>query len=214
MATNHLSNARENMANRAMSSLLNSVRNSSRPAVAQTDPSTMITQSGIMVYILEALCARLPINRFFEKQNSAFAFIAVGVGLERRYLLQWNETWHVFNLIGGKLDNSRGDSGLLSYAIQRELEEEIGLQSGEDFEIGPCLKIVKMCQYSRREKKLKRYEFGIFAVTLFPHLNEINWPNYAARWLSTHHENVFASAEETLQAREIRPKLPMTKCAT
>jgi 8-oxo-dGTP pyrophosphatase MutT (NUDIX family) len=137
--------------------------------------------------------------RFLNRQRSAFAFIAVGRGAERRYLLQWNEVWCGFNLIGGKLDDSKGDAGSLSRALQRELEEELGLKYGEDFEVGPCLKTVKMRQFSRRENKSKNYRFGVFDVSLFPQLlKNINYPNYAARWLSTHYENVFVSAEEVV----------------
>jgi 8-oxo-dGTP pyrophosphatase MutT (NUDIX family) len=153
-----------------------------------------------MIAWVNDLLARLRMWRSLKRQNSAFAFIAVGSGVERRYLLQWNDTWQVFNLIGGKLDNSRGDAGSLSRALQRELEEEMGLKNGEDFEIGRCLKTVKMRQYSRRENKAKNYHFGVFDVALFPQLlNNINHPNYAARWLSTRYENVFASAEEIME---------------
>jgi 8-oxo-dGTP pyrophosphatase MutT (NUDIX family) len=146
---------------------------------------------------LRKLHARIEIWRFVKRQRSAFAFIAVGTGRQRRYLLQWNETWQVFNLIGGKLDNSKGDSDSLSRALQRELEEEMGLKNGEDFELGRCLKTVKMRQFSPREKKAKYYRFGVFDVALFPRLlHSISHPNYAARWLSTRYENVFVSAEE------------------
>lgn len=152
--------------------------------------------------------------RLFKRQNGAFAFIVVGAGKKRRYLLQWNETWQVFNLIGGKLDNDRGDAGSLRRALQRELEEEMGLKPGDDFEIGRCLKTVKLRQYSRREERIKNYRFGIFDVAIFPQLlNSINYPNYAARWLSTRYENVFASAEEiaNMQTSDGRAISPTTK---
>jgi 8-oxo-dGTP pyrophosphatase MutT (NUDIX family) len=136
---------------------------------------------------------------FRNRQYSAFAFIAVGTNAQRRYLLQWNAAWQVFNLIGGKLDDNKGDAGCLSRALQRELEEEMGLINAEDFEVGPCLKVVKMHQFSLREKRAKRYRFGVFDVTLFPKFSSsIDQPNYAARWLSTCYENVFVSAEEII----------------
>jgi 8-oxo-dGTP pyrophosphatase MutT (NUDIX family) len=134
---------------------------------------------------------------FRNRQHSAFAFIAVGTNAQRRYLLQWNAAWQVFNLIGGKLDDNKGDAGSLSRALQRELEEEMGLINAEDFEVGQCLKVVKMRQFSLRERKPKHYRFSIFDVRLFPKFaSSINQPNYAARWLSTCYENVFVSAEE------------------
>lgn len=164
---------------------------------AQSAGSISHTNTNPIMAWLKELYDNVQMWHFFRKQRSAFAFIAVGTGEQRRYLLQWNEAWCGFNLIGGKLDDSKGDKGLLNRALQRELEEELGLKRGEDFEIGRCLKTIKMRQFSRSDNKLKRYRFGVFDVNLFPRLwHSLNSPNYAARWLSTRYENVFASAEE------------------
>jgi hypothetical protein len=38
-------------------------------------------------------------------QRSSFASITMGSGEDRKYLLQWNSNWNMFNLIGGKVDN-------------------------------------------------------------------------------------------------------------
>lgn len=166
-------------------------------SAVSSQPTVTDTFWDVVLAALHKLYARMHALYFANQQCSAFAFIAVGRGEQRRYLLQWNERWGVFNLIGGKLDNSKGDAGLLSRALLRELEEELGLKCREDFEIHRCLKTVKMRQYSRRENKTKNYHFGIYDVTLFPQLlNSLRKPNYAARWLSTRYENIFASAEE------------------
>jgi 8-oxo-dGTP pyrophosphatase MutT (NUDIX family) len=164
---------------------------------ASSQPTVTATFWDLVLSAWHTLYAGIHAWYYANQQCSAFAFIAVGQGEQRRYLLQWNETWGVFNLIGGKLDNSKGDAGLLSRALLRELEEELGLKCREDFEILRCLKTVKMRQYSRRENKTKNYRFDIYDVTLFPQLlNTLHTPNYAARWFSTCYENVFASAEE------------------
>ena len=67
-----------------------------------------------------------------NKQYSAFALITMEEGEERKYLLQWNARWGVFNLIGGKLDNERGDNNSLARTIYREIEEDYG--TNEDFQ--------------------------------------------------------------------------------
>ncbi|MFO7539690.1 MAG: NUDIX hydrolase [Chloroflexota bacterium] len=174
-----------------------SITNFSHAFIEVSHPAKPVKDTHSIAVWLRKIYAEILDWRFSRRQSSAFAFIAVGTGEQRRYLLQWNEAWHRFNLIGGKLDDSKGDGGSMNRALQRELEEELGLKNSEDFKVGPCLKTVKMRQFSRRENKSKQYRFDVFDVALFPQLlTSINHPNYAARWLSTRYENVFASAEE------------------
>ena len=132
-----------------------------------------------------------------DKQLGAFALIRVGSGSEKRYLLQWNEKWSMFNLIGGKVDNAKGDANSFVYALRRELEEEMGLERFVDFRILRLLKMAYMQQHSQHEDRVKNYHFGVYEVELFPNLGILgSEPNYAAKWLSTKHENVFVSVQE------------------
>lgn len=41
------------------------------------------------------------------RQRSSFAAITIGSGEDRKYLLQWNSNWGMFNLVGGKVDNQK-----------------------------------------------------------------------------------------------------------
>lgn len=148
------------------------------------------------------------------KQHAAFALIAIGQGPLRQYLLQWNQRWGAFNLIGGKPD-PRQDAGIdsLSHTIKRELEEEMGLCASTDFQIMQELGLVKMTQYSRREQQIKEYTFAIFEVHIFPTLPITFRRNSAIRWLSTGYENVFVSPSEieNLITQDGRPISTTTK---
>ncbi|MBK8988592.1 MAG: hypothetical protein IPM39_21400 [Chloroflexi bacterium] len=135
-------------------------------------------------------------------ERSALAFIAIGEGQNRSYLLQWNAQWGVFNLIGGKVDNARGDSNSFMRAICREIEEEMGLTSPHDCYIVKELKQIYLRQFSQRYKMLKNYHFCVFAIDIFPELPLDRRRQYTfARWLSTGRENVYVSAEEICQLR-------------
>lgn len=130
-------------------------------------------------------------------QYSAFALIMAERDHEKRYLLQWNGKWQVFNLIGGKLDNCKGDDNSLARTIYRELEEELGLHRETECLIVNQLKEIELQQFSYREQRKKSYHFGIFEVDLFPVLNMSAAKKIsAARWLSTGRENVFVSRTE------------------
>ena len=135
--------------------------------------------------------------------------IAIGQEPLRQYLLQWNQRWGAFNLIGGKpAPHRETDTDSLSRTIQRELEEEMGLCASTDFQILKQLGLVTMTQYSRREQQVKEYTFAIFDVRIFPTFPLTFRKNAAIRWLSTGYENVFVSANEinnlmTLDGRPI-----------
>jgi 8-oxo-dGTP pyrophosphatase MutT (NUDIX family) len=130
-------------------------------------------------------------------QKSAFAIIAIGQEAERRYLLQWNANWHMFNLIGGKIDNSKGDNENLRQTMKRELEEELGVVCPQECRIGRELGRINLQQYSHREHIVKNYHFALYDVSVLPNL-PIDWdsPHYFARWLSTGRENIYVTAEE------------------
>lgn len=133
---------------------------------------------------------------------SALALITTGVAGERKYLLQWNSGWELFHLIGGKVDNSRGDQDSFRRAICREIEEEMGLSSPQDCYIVDEMKHIYLRQYSRRDKVLKNYHFCIFSVEIFPGLPlNRNGRSSFARWLSTGRENVYVTAEEICRLR-------------
>ncbi|MEZ4512672.1 MAG: NUDIX hydrolase [Chloroflexota bacterium] len=131
------------------------------------------------------------------KQRSAFAMISLGTGANRRYLLQWNENWRMYNLIGGKMDNGKGDDNSFLRTICREIEEEIGLGVSKDCQIGQELLQLEMRQYSRREKRMKEYQFVVFDVALFPQLAlNAQQLNNTLKWFSTGRANAIVSLAE------------------
>lgn len=137
-----------------------------------------------------------------EYEQSALALIAEGVGEERKYLLQWNVRWSVFNLIGGKVDNDLGDNGSFLRALCRELEEEMGLVMQQDCFVARELKHIFVRQHSRPDNQVKNYHFCVFAVEIFPDLPlSSNRPHTFARWLSTGRENLFVTAPEIARLR-------------
>lgn len=149
-----------------------------------------------------------------KKQRSSFALITFGQGREKRYLLQWNENWGVYNLIGGKMDNSKGDSDCFVRTICRELEEETGLSAPQDCRIVREVQKIEMRQYSRREKRMKDYQFGVFEVELFPQLAlPPQQQKNAVKWLSTGRQNVLVSPAEVnkLLTHTNKPISPTTR---
>ena len=136
------------------------------------------------------------------RQPSAFALITVGSGQERKYLLQWNANWDMFNLVGGKIDNAKGDRDSFARTIQRELLEELGLRSPKDYRIAREFKPLLQRQFSRREFVFKEYEFRIFQIELLPRhpmtREEYEW--FAQR-LSGDRENILVSRTEIERLR-------------
>ncbi len=141
--------------------------------------------------------ARVNARIVSSTQRSSFALIATGEGPNRQYLLQWNGNWKMFNLVGGKLDNLKGDENSFRRTIQREVAEELGLTCPSEFLVGKEIAQLRMRQFSQREQIVKNYHFAIFEVAIFPDL-PLDWkmPHYFARWLSTGRENVFVSRAE------------------
>ncbi|GJM40446.1 MAG: hypothetical protein DHS20C20_07280 [Ardenticatenaceae bacterium] len=138
------------------------------------------------------------------RQRSSFAAITIGSGEERKYLLQWNSNWGMFNLVGGKVDNQKGDRDSFARAIQRELQEELGIRNPKDYRIVHEFKPVNKRQFSRREYVFKDYEFRIFQIEMLPRhpltREEFDW--YAQRF-STDRENVLVTRAEIERLRTI-----------
>jgi len=136
------------------------------------------------------------------RQPSAFALITIGNGQERKYLLQWNANWDLFNLVGGKINNSKGDRDSFARTIQRELLEELGLRSPKDYRIAREFKPLQQRQFSRREFVFKDYEFRVFHIELLPRhpmtREEYEW--FAQR-LSPDRENILVSRAEIERLR-------------
>lgn len=164
---------------------------------------------------LQEPASNVNIREYVPEQRAAFAFIAIGIGEQRRYLLQWNAKWGMFNLVGGKVENGKGDGDSFARAIQRELEEEMGLNGPDECCVVRELQHVQLRQFSYHERIVKDYRFRVFEVEIFPTLLSMNdaRPNYAARWLSTGRENIFVSRQEieNLRTHAGRPISPTTR---
>ena len=138
------------------------------------------------------------------RQRSALALVTIGSGEERKYLMQWNRNWEMFNLVGGKIDNEKGDRDSFARSIQRELHEELGLKSPKDYRILKELKPVFKTQFSRREHVFKDYEFRIFQIEFLPRhpANQEEYNRLAPR-LSPDRENVLLSRAEIERLRTL-----------
>ncbi len=136
-------------------------------------------------------------TRNSTRQQSALAIITVGSGGKRKHLVQWNKNWDMFNLVGGKIDNDKGDRNSFARAIQRELWEELGLKSPKDYRIVKEFKPIYQRQFSRRQHVFKDYEFRIFQVELLPR-HPISDEEYSwfARRFSSERENILVSNAE------------------
>ncbi len=142
------------------------------------------------------------------RQRSAQALVTVGHGDKRKYLMQWNENWQRFNLVGGRIKNEMGDRDSFARALQRKLLEELGLQSPKDYRIIKELKPVVRQQFSRREHVFKDYEFRLFEIELLARhpRDRDEFARFAQRF-SDAHENVLLSRTEIqhLRTAEGRP---------
>jgi len=135
-------------------------------------------------------------------QPAAFAFITTQEKGEKRYLLQWNEKWHCFNFIGGKLDNQKGDKNDLVCTIRREIAEEIGISNLDSVIAVKERKVVHMRQFSLRERRLKNYRFSIFEINFFPYLSvDQQKVTHSLIWLTSQQTNVYVTAQEVLNLR-------------
>ncbi len=99
-------------------------------------------------------------------QNAAFAYITIQDQGNVYYLLRWNKNWRMYNLIGGKLENRKGDNGDLSRTLRRELFEEIGLNGSCDYDVRELIQ-VNIRQFSQREKRNKNYHFIVYEVEIY-----------------------------------------------
>ncbi len=136
------------------------------------------------------------------RQQSAFALITVGSGEERKYLLQWNDNWGMFNLVGGKINNEKGDRDSFARAIQRELLEELELKSPKDYRIVRELRPLMKRQFSRREFVFKDYEFRIFKIEFLPRhpITQEDYDRFAQR-ISIERENLLVTRAEIERLR-------------
>jgi 8-oxo-dGTP pyrophosphatase MutT (NUDIX family) len=168
------------------------------------DPTAKHRHKALMIAPYKQL-EEIARKRAFKRtriQQSAFAIIAIGEAVNRRYLLQWNANWAMFNLIGGKVDNHKGDAGSFRNTIERELEEELGINCPKECRVGKELGQIHMEQFSHREKVVKTYHFALFDVQILPDLPiSHDSPHYFARWLSTGRENIFVSPLEIQMLR-------------
>ena len=154
------------------------------------------------------LLQKINVFPWWLMEHAAFALIKTRDEDNCYYLLQWNPKWHCYNFIGGKVEAGDGNhNGEFSYTLSREIEEEMGIEPGK-IEIEQEARVVKLWQYSAREKRFKPYLFSIFAINLFPDLPaDRQKVTRALRWLSSKYENAYVSQAEilNLQAADGKP---------
>ncbi len=135
------------------------------------------------------------------RARSAFAVITVGRGENRKFLLQWNANWEMFNLIGGKMDKAK-DRGRYAKTIQRELKEELGIDLRE-YNIASEFKSLRMRQFSRRDRVFKDYVFHIFRVEFLPRhpMTREEYERFAEQHFSSERTNKLVSLLEIERLR-------------
>ncbi len=138
------------------------------------------------------------------RQRSSFALISVGIGEDRKYLLQWNANWGMFNLVGGKMDNEKEDRDSFARTIQRELKEELGIQSPKDYRLIKEYKPLQRRQFSRRQFVFKEYEFRVFQIELMPRhpMTREEFDLFGQRF-SSDRENILVSKAEIERLRTV-----------
>jgi 8-oxo-dGTP pyrophosphatase MutT (NUDIX family) len=141
-------------------------------------------------------------------EQAAFALIKTRSEDTCYYLLQWNPKWQCYNFIGGKVETGdNNNDNDFSRTLCREIEEEMGIEPGK-IEIEQEARLVKLWQYSAREKRFKPYLFSIFTTNLFSDLPaDRQKVTRALRWLSSKYENAYVSQAEiiNLQAADGKP---------
>lgn len=147
----------------------------------------------------------------YPMQKAAFAVITDREGESAKFLVQWNAQWQMYNLVGGKLDNGRGDRNRLLRTIKREMVEELHLEHEEDARIRHQYRPLRLKQFSQREKIQKWYKFNIFDVDLHP-----NKPEFSRRWAFSRlksRNNRFVSQAEICQKHtwDGKPISPTTR---
>jgi 8-oxo-dGTP pyrophosphatase MutT (NUDIX family) len=146
------------------------------------------------------------------RERSAFALISVGTGNERKYLVQWNDNWKMFNLVGGKMDSLQ-DKESFARTVLREIREELGIRS-EDCRITQNYRPVLLHQFSKRDHVFKDYEFQLFQIEFLPK-HPANPPEFAllSAGFSPEHQNRLVSLVEVehLVTLDRRPISDTTK---
>ena len=138
------------------------------------------------------------------RQRSALALITVGKDEDKKYLMQWNKNWGRFNLVGGRIKNQHGDRDSFARALQRKLNEELGIKSPKDYHIVRERQPVVRQQFSRRQHIFKDYEFRVFEIELLPRhpRNEEEFNHFEKRF-SPGAENVLITPAEINHLRTI-----------
>ena len=108
----------------------------------------------------------------------------------------------MFNLVGGKLDNKKGDKDSFARTIQREMNEELGLTSHKDYHITHEYKPLYKRQFSRRQYIYKDYEFRVFQIELLPRhpMTTEEYRLFTERF-SSERENILVSRAEIERLR-------------
>ncbi len=153
------------------------------------------------------LLQKINVFPWWLMEQAAFALITTKNEDNCYYLLQWNPKWHCYNFIGGKVESDDGNNDNdISRTLCREIEEEMGIESGK-IQIEQEARLVKLWQYSVREKRFKPYLFSIFVIDLFPDLlADRQKVARALRWLSSKYENTYVSQAEIINLETVDGK--------
>ena len=142
-------------------------------------------------------------NRELRRAEAAFAmFTRRNSRNEREMLAQWNLPWQRYSLIGGRREV--GES--FRECCVREIEEELGLRSGVDFQVA-AESLGPRCEYraySLRQSVETYYVFEVFIATIESASSlALVARDERNRWLTDHEvrlgatEDGFAIAEQT-----------------
>lgn len=138
------------------------------------------------------------VNNVYEelKEKSSFAIVRVGKGGSRKYLVQYNEHWKMYNFVGGKM--GKDDQDIAAKTLTRELDEELGINVDIDYKIINMKGPIEKRQFSRRQDVFKDYRFYLFEVEFLPihPSNEKEFYRFADAAFETDRENILVSLDE------------------
>jgi ryanodine receptor 2 len=115
------------------------------------------------------------------RQSAAALALIEQPGNPPRWLVQWNERWQAYSLVGGH----RHDGESFADCVRRETAEELRLAEGSQFRVGPYPAArLNYRDYSHSAHEETEYRFELFVVELLEDAALRVASDPANRWVS------------------------------
>lgn len=98
-----------------------------------------------------------------RQSNAGLAWVERRGDGSSKWLVLWNDKWQRYSLVGGHV--APGES--FRQSVRREIEEELGLQPDQDFQVGERpLARLDYEAFSESAREQTRYRIEVFPVAL------------------------------------------------